>query len=60
MTADFVAALLEGFEGSLKAVLERLEEGDLRREVQALRDQIHGRRRRIEATETAETDAAGL
>jgi len=59
VTRDFVAALIEGFEGSLEAVLESLEEGDLRREVQALQDQIAGKRRRIEAIEHAEAKTAG-
>ena len=59
MTPEFVAALLEGFEGSIEAILERLGEGDLRREIQALQDQIAGKRRRIEAREHAKAETAG-
>jgi len=58
VTPDFVAALLAGSEGSFDAVLERLE-GDLRREIEPLRDQIAGKRRRIEAVEHAEAETAG-
>src|SRR5690606_32569073 len=55
VTPEFVADPLEGFEGSLEAVLETLEDGDLRREVEALRDQIAGKRRRTKAREHAKS-----
>ena len=38
MTPGFVAAVLEGFEATLDAVLERLDDGDLKREVEALQE----------------------
>jgi hypothetical protein len=40
MTAGFMAALLEGFEGTLDAALEQIEEGELRSEVEELRVHI--------------------
>lgn len=40
MTPGFVAAVLEGFESTLDAVLERLDAVDLRREVEALQEHI--------------------
>jgi hypothetical protein len=49
-----VAAVLAGFEGTLDAVLERLGEGDLRREVKALQGDIARKRQEFEATETSE------
>jgi hypothetical protein len=44
MTPGFVAAVLEGFEGTLECVLDRLEEGDLKREVAALLADITAKR----------------
>lgn len=40
MTPAFVAAVLEGFEGTLDVVLGRLNEGELKREVESLRTHI--------------------
>ena len=51
MTTGFVAAVLEGFEGTLDVVLERLVEGDLKREVEALQEHIARKRQQLEATE---------
>jgi hypothetical protein len=51
MTAGFVAAVLEGFEGTLDVVLERLGDGDLKREVEALQEHIASKRQQFEATE---------
>ena len=48
MTAGFVAALLEGFEGTIDAVLERLSNDELRREVEALQEQIAAKRQQFE------------
>jgi DNA-directed RNA polymerase beta' subunit len=48
MSAEFVIAVIEGFEGTLDAVLDRLSEGELRREVEALQRHIIARRRFIE------------
>lgn len=54
MTRDFVAAVLEGLEGTLDAVLERLGEGDLRREVEEIQADIARKRQEFEAAETSE------
>lgn len=54
MTPSFVAAVLEGFEATLDAVLKRLDEGDLKREVAALQEHVSGKRQQFEATETSE------
>ena len=55
MTRGFVAAVLEGFEGTLDAVLERLGEGDLRREVASeLQADIAWKRQEFETAETSE------
>ena len=54
MTRVFVAAVLEGFEGTLDAVLERLGEGHLRREVEELQADIARKRREFEAAKTSE------
>jgi len=51
MTPGFVAGVLEGFEGTLEAVLERLDEGDLKREVEELQAQIASKRQQFEAAE---------
>jgi len=40
MTADFVVRILEGFEGTLDEVLERLKQGHLRQEIEALQQHI--------------------
>ena len=54
MTPGFVAAVLEGFEGTLDAVLEQLGDGDLQRDVQALQEHIAQQRRKIEEQEVLE------
>lgn len=46
MSAEFVAALLEGFESTLDEVLDRLEGSDLRREVEILRQHLAAMRQR--------------
>lgn len=51
MTPGFVAAVLEGFEGTLDAVLERLDEGGLKLEVEDLQAQIASKRQQFEARE---------
>ena len=51
MTPGFVAAVLEGFEGTLEAVLERVDEGDLKREVEELQAQIAIKRQQFEERE---------
>ena len=51
MTPGFVASVLEGFEGTLEAVLERVDEGDLKREVEELQAQIATKRQQFEARE---------
>lgn len=51
MTSGFVAAVLEGFEGTLEAVLERVNEDDLKREVEELQAQIATKRQQFEARE---------
>jgi hypothetical protein len=52
VTPGFVAAVLEGFEGTLDVVLERLVDGDLKREVEALQEHIARKRQQFEATES--------
>ena len=49
MTPSFIAAILEGFEQTLDHVLERMDEGDLRQEVEELRAHIAGMRQELEA-----------
>jgi hypothetical protein len=51
MTPGFVAAVIEGFEGTLDAVLERVDEGDLKREVEEIQAQIASKRQQFEARE---------
>jgi hypothetical protein len=58
MTPGFVAAVLEGFEGTLDAVLERLDEGGLKLEVEDLQAQIAGKRQQFEAREVTTPVAA--
>jgi hypothetical protein len=48
MTPAFIAAVLEGFEGTLDAVLERVGEDELRREIESLQGHIAGKRRKFE------------
>jgi hypothetical protein len=54
MTAGFLVALLEGFEGTLDAALEQIEEGELRREVEELKVHIATQRQKFEAQEVME------
>jgi hypothetical protein len=54
MTAGFVAARLEGFEGTLDAALEQIEEGELRSEVEELKAHIATQRQKFEAQEVME------
>jgi hypothetical protein len=54
MTPGFVAAILEGFEGTLDAVLERVADGELRRDIESLQEHIAGQRRTMEKRETLE------
>jgi hypothetical protein len=55
MTPGFVAAILEGFEGTLDVVLDRIEDGELRREIESLQEHIAGQRRTLEKQESLET-----
>jgi hypothetical protein len=55
MTPGFVAAILEGFEGTLDAVLERVGDGDLRRKIESLQEHIAGHRRVLDEQKALET-----
>jgi hypothetical protein len=55
MTPGFVAAILEGFEGTLDVVLDRVVDGELRREIESLQKHIAGQRRTLEEQESLET-----
>ena len=57
MTPDFIAAILEGFEGTLDAVLERVEDGELRRDIETLQEQIAGQCRTLEKQESSASSA---
>ena len=59
MTPDFVAAVLEGFEGTLDIVLERLGEGDLKQDVEELRARIASKRQQFEAADTSAEPVSG-
>jgi hypothetical protein len=54
MTPGFVAAILEGFEGTLDVVLERVGDEELRREIESLQEHIADERRTLEKQETLE------
>jgi hypothetical protein len=54
MKAGFMAALLEGFEGTLDAALEQIEEGEPRREVEELKAHIATQRQKFEEREAME------
>jgi hypothetical protein len=54
MTPGFVAAVLEGFEGTLDAVLELHLDDALRRELEELQAHIAGKRQHFEAAESSE------
>ena len=58
MTAGFVAAVLEGFEGTLDVVLERLDEGDLKRDVEDLQARIGSKRQQLETLEISQQPLA--
>lgn len=58
MTAGFGAAMLEGFEGTLDVVLERLDEGDLRRDMEDLQARIGSKREKLEALEISQQPLA--
>jgi hypothetical protein len=49
MTPGFVAAILEGFEGTLDCVLDRLEAGELKCDVTALQAHIASERERLDS-----------
>ena len=57
MTPDFVAAVLEGFEGTLDEILDRLAEGELRREIKTLQRFLLTKRQQI--TEIQDAPPAG-
>jgi hypothetical protein len=57
MSPGFVAAVLEGFEGTLDAVLEHVGGGELRLEVESLQELIAGKRRKFEEQEALEPEA---
>lgn len=58
MTAGFVAAVLEGFEGTLDVVLERLDEGDVKRDMEDLQARIGSKRQQLEALEISQQSLA--
>ena len=58
MTPAFVAAVLEGFEGTLEVVIERLSAGDLRSDVEELRAHIARKRQQFEAADASAPVAA--
>jgi hypothetical protein len=57
MTPGFVAAILEGFEGTLDLVLERIGNGELRREIESLQEHIADQRRTLEKQESSASSA---
>ena len=58
MTPGFVAAVLEGFEGTLDVVIERLSASDLRSEVEKLQAHIARKRQQFEAADASAPVAA--
>jgi hypothetical protein len=58
MTPGFLAAVLEGFEGTLDVVLENVGGGELRRDIQSLQKLIAGKRRKLEEHEALEAEAS--
>ena len=58
MTPGFVAAVLEGFEGTLDVVIERLTGGDLRSDVEELQAHIARKRQQFEAANVSAPVAA--
>ena len=53
MTPGFVAAVLEGFEGTLDVVIERLTAGDLRSDVEELQAHIARKRQLFETADAS-------
>ena len=58
MTPGFVAAVLEGFEGTLDVVIERLSAGDLRSDVEELQAHIARKRQQFEEADALAPVAA--
>ena len=58
MTPGFVAAVLEGFEGTLDVVIERLTAGDLRSDVEELQAHIARKRQEFESADASAPVAA--
>jgi hypothetical protein len=58
MTPGFVAAVLEGFEGTLDVVIERFGAGELRRDVEELQADIARKRQQFEAPDVSAPVAA--
>lgn len=54
MTPGFSVAALEGFGATLHAVLEVLDDEELKREVEALQEHISSKRQQFEAAEASE------
>jgi hypothetical protein len=57
MTPGFVAAILEGFDGTLDALLERVRDGELRRDIESLQAHIAGQRRTLKKQESSAPSA---
>ena len=60
MSADFVAALIDGFESTLDEVLDRLEESALRREVEMLQQHLAEVKERCLSAPRTECDARSV
>jgi len=58
MKADFVAGVLEGFEGTLDDVLDRVTDPRLKGEVEALQRHIASKRHQLEAAKATEPSTA--
>ena len=58
MTPGLVAAVLDGFEGTLDVVIERLTAGDLRSDVEELQAHIARKRQQFEAADVSAPVAA--
>ena len=59
MTPSFIAAILAGFEETLDNIPKRLDEGDLRREVEAMQAHIAGKQQELEAMDDAANPIPG-
>jgi hypothetical protein len=57
MIPSFLAGVLEGFEGTIAVVLERLGESDLRRKVEELQAHLASKRQQCEAMDASEPGA---